>query len=134
MAQIKANGISIEVEDDGPRNAPAIIIINGFVSQLVSWPPEFHEGFIKGGFRTIRFDNRDTGLSHKFTGVVPDLMKVMMAVTQGKKPEAPYSLDDMADDAVGVLDALGIESAHVIGASMGGMIAQLVAIRHPKKC
>src|SRR5262249_28082240 len=81
----------------------------------------------------IRFDNRDTGLSHKHHGILPDVRTVVKDVAEGRKPDVPYVLNDMADDAAGLLDALGIKSAHIAGASMGGMIAQLVARRPPEK-
>jgi pimeloyl-ACP methyl ester carboxylesterase len=107
-------------------------MINGFGSQMTSWPDEYREGLAAAGLRFIRFDNRDVGLAHKWSGI-PDPRAVIEAVRAGKKPDIPYSLDDMAADAAGLLDALGIESAHISGASMGGMLAQLVALNHPRK-
>jgi pimeloyl-ACP methyl ester carboxylesterase len=132
MAQIRANGIAIEYEDLGPRDGIPLLFINGFGSQMTSWPPEFNQGLEARGLRVIRFDNRDVGLTQKWDGIVPDPAKVIAAVRAGQKPDIPYTLSDMAADAVGLLDALGIESAHISGASMGGMIAQLVALDHPK--
>jgi pimeloyl-ACP methyl ester carboxylesterase len=133
MTKIRANGISIEYDEIGPKDGPAFLLINGFGSQMTSWPDEFRGGVAKAGYRAIRFDNRDVGLSQKFDGILPDVPQVMKAVAEGRKPDAPYVLDDMADDAAALLDELGIESAHIAGASMGGMIAQLVALRHPRK-
>jgi pimeloyl-ACP methyl ester carboxylesterase len=133
MPNIRANGITLHYEEHGPKNAPPLVIINGYSSQMTSWPDDLHEAFVARGYHVIRFDNRDTGLSHKFDGILPDVREVMKAVAEGRKPDVPYALNDMADDAAALLDALGIKSAHVAGASMGGMIAQLVAIRHPDK-
>ncbi|HWD28215.1 MAG TPA: alpha/beta hydrolase [Rhizomicrobium sp.] len=133
MAQIRANGIAIEYEDSGPKGGTPLLFISGFGSQLSSWTPKFHEALEARGLRVIRFDNRDVGLTQKWDGIVPDTAKVIAAVQKGEKPGIPYTLADMASDAAGLLDALGIESAHICGASMGGMIAQLVALDHPKK-
>lgn len=133
MAQIRVNGVSLEYEVSGPASGVPLMIINGYSSQMTSWPDEFHQAFEGRGFRVIRFDNRDVGLSQKFHGIIPDIRGVAKALAEGRKPDVPYTLDDMADDAAALLDALGIQSAHVAGASMGGMIAQLVALRHPEK-
>ncbi|MEJ0025237.1 MAG: alpha/beta hydrolase [Rhizomicrobium sp.] len=130
MARIRANGIEIEYEDTGPRDGIPFLFINGFGSQLTSWPEEFHKGLEAAGLRVIRFDNRDVGLSQKWHGILPD---VRAAARAGNKPDVPYTLADLASDAAGLLDALGIDSAHIAGASMGGMIAQLVVLDHPKK-
>lgn len=132
MAQITANGISLEYDETGPKDGPAILLIMGFGTQLTGWPDAFGAGLAEAGFRAIRFDNRDVGLSQKFTGL-PEPKAVVAAMVEGRAPDVPYTLNDMADDAAGLLDALGIQSAHVLGASMGGMIAQLTAIRHPGK-
>jgi pimeloyl-ACP methyl ester carboxylesterase len=133
MARVRANGIEIEYEDTGPRDGIPLLFISGFGSQLSSWTPKFHEALEAKGLRVIRFDNRDVGLTQKWDGIVPDTAKVIAAVQQGRKPDVPYTLDDMAADAAGLLDALGIGSAHICGASMGGMIAQLVVLDHPRK-
>lgn len=133
MAQIRANGIDIEYDEIGPKDGLPLLFINGFGSQMTSWPDEFRQGFAKAGLRFIRFDNRDVGLTQKWNGIVPDIREVAKAAREGKKPDVPYTLTDMAADAAGLLDALGIESAHICGASMGGMIAQLVALDHPDK-
>jgi pimeloyl-ACP methyl ester carboxylesterase len=122
MTQIRANGITLEYDEHGPRDGVPFLFINGFGSQMTNWPEEFHHGMAQAGYRYIRFDNRDVGLSQKFAGVMPE---------KGKPP--PYTLADMAGDAAGLLDAMGIENAHIAGCSMGGMIAQLVALDHPLK-
>lgn len=120
MTRITANGIELEYDEAG-EGAP-VLFINGFGSQMTSWPEEFRQAMAGAGLRFIRFDNRDVGLSQKWDGQMPQ---------KGAPP--PYALDDMAADAAGLLDALGIESAHIMGCSMGGMIAQLVALDHPGK-
>lgn len=122
MTQIEANGIALEYEESGPRDGVPFLFINGFGSQMTNWPEEFFAVLADAGMRVVRFDNRDVGLSQKFTGVTPK---------KGEPP--PYTLADMAADAAGLLDALGIESAHIAGCSMGGMIAQLVALDFPEK-
>jgi pimeloyl-ACP methyl ester carboxylesterase len=132
MARIRANGNDVEYDEIGPRNGAPILMINGFGSQMTSWPDEYREGLAAAGLRFIRFDNRDVGLARKWSGI-PDPRAVVQAVREGKTPDIPYRLDDMAADAAGLLDALDIESAHISGASMGGMLAQLVALNHPRK-
>ena len=131
--QIIANGINIEVEDHGNPEDPAILLIMGYTAQLVYWPIDFVDGLVAKGFRVIRFDNRDVGLSHKFDGVrAPSPIRQIIGKRFFPRRQlAPYSLSDMANDAIGVLDTLKIDKAHVVGASMGGMIGQLVAANHP---
>lgn len=134
MASVGANGIRIEYESHGDADRPAIVLIMGLGMQLVAWPDEFVAGLVARGFRVVRFDNRDTGLSTQFDDrPAGPLMAAVMRWTFGWPVPAPYTLDDMANDTIGLLDALAIERAHVVGASMGGMIAQLVAIRHPAR-
>jgi pimeloyl-ACP methyl ester carboxylesterase len=133
MSKIRANGIELEFDEAGPANGIPFLMINGFGSQMTSWSDEFRQSLAGSGLRFIRFDNRDVGLSQKWHGIVPDPRAVLQAVREGRKPEIPYTLNDMASDAAGLLDVLGIESAHIAGASMGGMIAQLVALNHPAK-
>lgn len=132
MAQARSNGISIEYDVQGPDDGPPLLLIMGLASQLTRWAQPLVDKFVAEGFRTIRFDNRDVGLSQKFSGH-PNLQDVIAARMAGKTPEAPYTLDEMAADAVGVLDHLGIQRAHVVGASMGGMIGQLVAADYPSR-
>ena len=127
--QVTANGISIEVEDMGPKDGPAILLVNGYTSQLINWPQLLLDGLVEAGFRVVRYDNRDVGLSQKFEGA-PNPRETLDAVIAGKVPDIPYVMSDMAADGMGVLDALGIDKAHVVGVSMGGMIVQLMAINH----
>ncbi|HEY4986278.1 MAG TPA: alpha/beta hydrolase, partial [Bradyrhizobium sp.] len=121
MSQIRANGITVEYDELGPRDGVPYLIINGFGSQMTSWPDAWRRGLAEAGLRVIRFDNRDVGLTQKWDGIVPDARDVVQAIREGRKPDIPYTLSDMAADAAGLLDALGIDSAHVQGASMGGM-------------
>ena len=133
MTAVRANGIVIDCEAFGPPDGVPLLLIHGFAQQSIAWPPEWIEGFARGGFKVITYDNRDTGLSQKWEGRIPDFDAITRAMREAKKPDLPYTLADMAADAAGLLDALGIDSAHVAGASMGGMIAQLVALDHPGK-
>jgi pimeloyl-ACP methyl ester carboxylesterase len=134
MPQVQANGIDIEYESFGLERDPLILLIMGFGAQLIHWPEALCQGLADIGFRVVRFDNRDVGKSsHLASLAAPDSRAVLAEVMAGKRPDVPYSLDDMADDAVGLMDALGVDRAHVVGASMGGMIAQLVAINHPDR-
>jgi pimeloyl-ACP methyl ester carboxylesterase len=133
MAKIRANGIEIEYADTGPRDGIPLLFINGFGSQMTSWPDEFRLGLEAAGLRVIRFDNRDVGLTQKWDGIKVDARAVALAMREGRKPDVPYTLSDMASDAAALLTELGIGSAHISGASMGGMIAQLVALEHPEK-
>lgn len=134
MTSIQANGITIEYDTFGASDQPSMLLIMGLGAQMTLWPVEFCEALAARGFHVIRFDNRDVGLSTKFEQAgIPDMAAMMMAVMTGKKPDAAYSLADMAADAIGLLDALGIDQAHIVGASMGGMIAQVVAATYPKR-
>jgi pimeloyl-ACP methyl ester carboxylesterase len=111
-----------------------VLLIMGLGAQLIVWPEDFCRLLAGAGHHVVRFDNRDVGLSTWFDEAgEPDMMALFGAAMAGQSVESPYSLSDMADDAVGVLDALGIDSAHIVGASMGGMIAQQVAINHPDR-
>jgi pimeloyl-ACP methyl ester carboxylesterase len=132
--QISANGIELEVEDHGPTSGEPLVLIMGLGMQLVAWPDAFVASLVARGFRVIRFDNRDIGLSQRFDSLgVPNLVLESLKYTVGMTAKSPYSLSDMADDTAGMLDSLGIAAAHIVGASMGGMIAQQVAVRHPKR-
>jgi len=131
MPNVRANGIRIEYDTFGDPASSPLLLIMGHSAQMIAWDEELCREFAKKGFYVIRFDNRDVGLSSKMDEVhVPEIMDVYNLISQGKEIEAPYSLDDMADDAIGLLDALHVEKAHICGASMGGMIAQVMAIRY----
>ena len=134
MASSQTNGITIEYDSFGASDHPSMLLIMGLGAQMTLWPVEFCDALAARGFHVIRYDNRDIGLSSKFDEAgIPDMAAMMMAVMTGKKPDVAYSLDDMAADAIGLLDALGIDRAHVVGASMGGMIAQVVAAKYPNR-
>jgi pimeloyl-ACP methyl ester carboxylesterase len=129
MPRLKANGIEIEYETFGDPKSTPLLLIGGLGSQLLSWDEEFCEQLRDRGFFVIRYDNRDAGLSTKFEAAgEPDLMAAF-----GGNANPAYHLDDLADDAAEVLSALGIDAAHIVGVSMGGFIAQLVAINHPER-
>jgi pimeloyl-ACP methyl ester carboxylesterase len=134
MPQVKANGITLEYESFGPEDRETILLIMGLGAQLTMWPTELCDELVSRGYRVIRYDNRDVGLSHKFDDLgMPDMTAIFTALMTGQPATAPYALDEMAKDAVGLLDALGVQRAHIAGASMGGMIAQLVATNHPER-
>lgn len=129
--QVAANGIALEVEDHGPPSGEPLVLIMGLGMQLVAWPDEFVALLVARGFRVIRFDNRDIGLSQHFDAFgVPNVARDAFRHLFGLPVTSPYTIADMARDTVGLLDVLGLPSAHVCGASMGGMIAQHVAARH----
>jgi pimeloyl-ACP methyl ester carboxylesterase len=132
--RISVNGVGIEVDDQGPASAEPILLIMGLGMQLIGWPDELVQMLVARGFRVIRFDNRDTGLSQGFDELrVPNLAWAGLRYAVHLPVHSPYSLADMAADALGVLDALGVQRAHVCGASMGGMIAQHLAAEHPQR-
>jgi pimeloyl-ACP methyl ester carboxylesterase len=131
MARAKANGIEIEYETAGRKDDPTLLLIHGLGAQLTLWPDELFEGLARRGLHVVRFDNRDIGLSSDFSAAgVPNMMEAFAQAMRGEQVAAPYMLSDMAADAMGLLDALGIDRAHIVGASMGGMIAQIVAATH----
>ncbi|MBU2980943.1 alpha/beta hydrolase [Lentibacter algarum] len=133
--QLKANGITLEVEDHGDKANPALVLIRGLGTQLVHWPDNLISGFVAAGFRTVVFDNRDVGLSQRFddSGVLSDADEITAAAAAGEDISPAYALADMAQDVVGILDALNIDKAHIFGISMGGVIAQLLALNHPER-
>ena len=134
MPKANANNIQIEYETFGDPSSKPLLLIMGLGAQMIAWRKEFCKQLVSQGFYVIRFDNRDVGLSTKFESAgVPDVIKVLNAVQTGTYVETPYSLEDMADDAVGLLDALNIGKAHICGASMGAYIAQIIAFRHPTR-
>ncbi len=132
--RLQANGIEIEVDDRGPARGEPLLLIMGLGMQLVAWPDELVAALVARGFRVIRFDNRDIGLSQGFENLgTPNLLTASLRYSMRLPVASPYQLRDMAADALGVLDALAIGAAHVCGASMGGMIAQHLAARHPQR-
>lgn len=134
MPNVTANGIQIEYDTFGNPSSPPLLLISGARSQLVGWPDPLRDQLAEQGLWVIRFDNRDVGLSSKMEDVeVPTAFEIVAAREKGEKVRIPYTLDDMADDAIGLLDALDIEKAHIFGISMGGMIAQIIAIRCPSR-
>jgi pimeloyl-ACP methyl ester carboxylesterase len=131
MPKIKANGIEIEYDSFGNNEAEVVLLISGLGTQMIRWSETFCQILAEQGYRVIRFDNRDAGLStHFHSASMPDLAAIADAVSRGETPHVLYTLFDMAKDAVGLLDALKIRKAHVVGRSMGGMIAQLLASEH----
>ncbi|MEO9461563.1 MAG: alpha/beta fold hydrolase [Marinomonas sp.] len=131
MPQVTANGLTLEYDEHGDPSHPPLLLVMGLGAQMTMWPIEMVEALAAKGFRVIRFDNRDIGLSQKMEGIkAPGVVRQVIFGKLGMKPKVPYTLSDMADDAIGVLDALGIDRAHVVGGSMGGMIAQRMAIHH----
>ena len=134
MPQITANGIALEYDIHGPADGKPMLLIMGLGAQMIAWPKEMIENLGKRGYRVAWYDNRDVGLSHKFEAAgMPDMPAVVKSLMSGQKPDVPYVLSDMAADAAGMIDALGFGPTHVVGASMGGMIAQMVAAEHPQK-
>ena len=132
MASAAANGIRIEYESFGAESAPVILLIMGLGMQMIAWPDPFCQKLAAAGFRVIRFDNRDIGLSTYFDDRgVPNMLWQFIKARIGLRVHGAYDLNDMAADTVGLMDALQIRDAHVVGASMGGMIAQQVAAKHP---
>lgn len=130
----RANGIELEYESFGNPADPTILLIMGLGAQLTLWPLPFVEALVERGFHVVRYDNRDVGLSTKLDHARPP--RIGMLVLQRLlrlRPRVPYTISDMAADAAGLLDALGIEKAHIVGASMGGMIAQVFAATYPDR-
>ena len=134
MPKVQANGVELHYEETGDPAAPAVLLVMGLGTQMIAWPDAFVQGLADAGYRVIRYDNRDMGLStclHGAKAMHPLLALGMLRL--GLKVPLAYTLTDMAADAVALLDALGIGKAHVVGASMGGMIAQLVASGWPAR-
>lgn len=131
---LNANGLRLAYQEFGDPQHPAILLVAGLYNQMVRWPLAFCNLLVSRGFRVIRFDNRDIGLSDKMEGVrAPSLFRLFIKYYLGIPVTAPYSLDDMAQDTLGVLDALEIDQAHIVGMSMGGMISQLVTAYNPQR-
>jgi pimeloyl-ACP methyl ester carboxylesterase len=134
MPTTEANGIDIYYEDTGPAHAPVILLVMGLGTQMIAWPDALIQSLAARGFRVIHYDNRDVGLSQRMEGApVGNLIWAMIASGIGLPVSSAYSVADMAQDGIGLLDTLGIEKAHVVGASMGGMIVQHMAASHSHK-
>ena len=131
MPTVRANGIEIAYESFGHDGDPLVLLIHGLATPLTGWPDSLCDGLARRGLRVVRFDNRDIGRSTFFPELgTPDIGGMVATLRSGGRPVPPYPLDAMAADAVGLLDALGVSRAHIAGASMGGMIAQLVALNY----
>jgi len=134
MPNIRANNIDIYYEENGPADGPVILLVMGLGAQMIAWPDEFIDGLVAKGHRVIHYDNRDVGLSQRMEGAkTPNLAWTMLKARFGLPVRVPYTLTDMAADGIGLLDTLGIKKAHVAGASMGGMIVQLMAANHRER-
>jgi len=134
MATTKVNGLELCYQRHGDPRDPCVLLVMGLGMQLIAWPDDFVEGLVEQGLQVVRFDNRDSGLSDKIeAGGQPSVMWAYLKSKLGLRVRSAYTLDDMADDALGLLSSLDIGHAHVIGASMGGMIAQLMAARAPQR-
>lgn len=132
MAGVEANGLTLEVESLGDASRPALLLVMGLGANMRLWPDELCTALADAGFRVVRFDNRDCGRSTLLRHLgVPSFAVASLRYALHLPVRSPYSLDDMARDTLGVLDALGIDRAHLVGASMGGMIAQNLAASHP---
>lgn len=134
MNVVTANGVKLAYDSFGNPDHPAMLLIAGLGTQRTRWPNVFCEGLAACGYRVLRFDNRDAGESTHFTNSgVPDFNELRTALMAGHMPEVPYALADMALDAIGLLVQLSIQQAHIVGRSMGGMIAQIIASDHPSR-
>lgn len=134
MPNIRANNIDIYYEENGPADGPVILLVMGLGTQMIAWPDELIQGLVVQGFRVIHYDNRDVGLSQRMDGApAGNLIWAMLKLRFGLPVKTAYTLTDMAKDGIALLDALGIQKANVAGASMGGMIAQLMAAHYPDR-
>jgi pimeloyl-ACP methyl ester carboxylesterase len=131
MPTVESNGVTLEYSVQG--DGEPLLLVMGLGAQMTDWPEEFVADLAAAGFQVISFDNRDIGLSTEFDWEAPSQIKTALGMVAGRRVKSEYLLSDMAADAVGLLDALGIDSAHVVGASMGGMIVQTIAIEHPTR-
>lgn len=131
MPQVSANGINLEYDTFGEESNRPLLLVMGLGAQMIHWDEDFCDMLADAGHFVIRYDNRDIGLSEKMGQFsIPDMAQMMADFLEGKTPEVPYTLDDMAADGMGLLDALDIDQAHICGASMGGMIVQAMAINY----
>jgi proline iminopeptidase len=134
MPVVETNGLRLDCDVHGPVDAPAVLLIMGLGMPAALWPDQAVQSLSGAGFRVVTFDNRDAGGSTRLEGVpVPNVLRAIVRALMRRKVSAPYTLEDMAADTIGLLDALGIAQAHVVGTSMGGMIGQVVAARYPTR-
>jgi pimeloyl-ACP methyl ester carboxylesterase len=134
MPRARCNGLELEYDTCGNPSDTPILLIMGLGAQMILWNEDFCAELARRGFYVIRYDNRDVGASTVLSdSPVPNIFLAMQALVAGRPVEAPYTLEDMADDAVALMECLGVARAHVVGASMGGMIAQTLAFRHPSR-
>ncbi len=133
MPTTSANGIDLYYDTFGDPDRPTLLMVSGLGAQCIGFQDAYCARFAARGFHVVRYDNRDVGLSTRYDGLAFDALAAFAAGMGGGPVEAPYTLSDMAADGMGVLDALGVEQAHVMGCSMGGMIAQTMAIEHPER-
>ena len=134
MARVRSQDIELEAQAQGDPTAPAVLLIRGLGTQLSQWPSSLLEGLVERGLRVLLFDNRDVGLSDKLDARArPSLGDVAERVARGEPPDVPYTLADMAEDAVAVLDHFAVARGHVVGTSLGGMVAQHVAATHASR-
>ena len=134
MPRVEANGLQVDCEVHGEPGAPAVLLVMGLGMPAALWPDRVVQTLAGAGFRVITFDNRDAGGSTRLEGApVPNVLRAIWRALRHRPVSAPYTLEDMAADTVGMLDALGVERAHVVGASMGGMIGQVIAAKYPSR-
>ena len=134
MPTVHANNIDIYYEESGPADGPVILLVMGLGTQMIAWPDELIEGLLSRGFRVIHYDNRDVGLSQRMDGApAANLVWTMIKARFGLPMKPAYTLTDMMQDGIALLDVLGIAKAHIVGASMGGMIVQLMAAHYPER-
>lgn len=134
MPIIQAGDIQLFYEETGSGKAGSVILIRGQGTQMIHWPKSFYNAFAQQGYRTVRFDNRDTGLSDKFDHIGDlELENIRKQIAGGDNFEPPYTLNDMVLDVTHLMDALNIEKAHIVGISMGGFITQVLAAKHPNR-
>ena len=134
MPTVKANNVDIYYEEHGTADAPVILLVMGLGTQMIAWPESLVQGLVKAGYRVILYDNRDVGLSQRMEGArAPSIVWAMIAGRLRLPIRIDYTLTDMAADGIGLLDALDVQAAHIVGASMGGMIVQIMAARYPDR-
>ena len=134
MPKQRVGDVELDYERFGPDSGRPIVLIRGLGTQRTQWPAEFLDALVTEGHHVVTFDNRDVGLSTKFDAAgAPDIPSAMSKIAAGETPDVAYRVQDMAADTAGLIEALGLERAHVAGISMGGMIAQLVACEHPER-